>query len=104
MSDPRLAIIPGRFDNVKRIRAGSSGKGGVGKSMVAVALALSLRARSNKVGLLDLDFTSPSTHVILGAEGLYPEEEKGITPPVTQGLSYMSIVHYSEDEPVPLRG
>ncbi|OGD59328.1 ATP-binding protein [Candidatus Bathyarchaeota archaeon RBG_13_52_12] len=104
MSDPRLAIIPGRFDNVKRIIAVSSGKGGVGKSMVAVALALSLRARSNKVGLLDLDFTSPSTHVILGAEGLYPEEEKGITPPVTQGLSYMSIVHYSEDEPVPLRG
>lgn len=104
MSDPRLAIIPGRFDNVKRIIAVSSGKGGVGKSMVAVALALSLRAHSHKVGLLDLDFTSPSTHVILGVEGLYPEEEKGITPPESQGLSYMSIVHYSADEPVPLRG
>ena len=104
MNDPRLAIIPGRFDDVKRIVAVSSGKGGVGKSMLAVALALSLRDAGNSVGLLDLDFTSPSTHVILGVEGLYPEEEKGITPPITHGLSYMSIVHYSIDEPVPLRG
>jgi ATP-binding protein involved in chromosome partitioning len=104
MSDPRLAIIPGRFDNVERIIAVSSGKGGVGKSMVAVALALSLRTQGRKVGLLDLDFTSPSTHVILGVKGLYPEEGKGISPPETQGLSYMSIVHYSSDEPVPLRG
>jgi ATP-binding protein involved in chromosome partitioning len=104
MSDPRLAIIPSRFNKVKRIIAVSSGKGGVGKSMVAVALALSLRDHGHNVGLLDLDFTSPSTHVILGVEGLYPEEEKGITPPVAQGLSYMSIVHYSTDEPVPLRG
>ena len=104
MSDPRLVIIPGRFDGVKRIIAVSSGKGGVGKSMIAVALALALREAGKHVGLLDLDFTSPSTHVILGVEGLYPAEEKGITPPLTNGLHYMSIVHYSLDEPVPLRG
>ena len=104
MNDPRLAIIPERFDGVKRIVAVSSGKGGVGKSMLAVALALGLKDSGQCVGLLDLDFTSPSTHVILGVKGLYPEEEKGITPPVTHGLSYMSIVHYSTDEPVPLRG
>jgi ATP-binding protein involved in chromosome partitioning len=104
LSDPRLAIIPGRFDKVKRIIAVSSGKGGVGKSMVAVALALALRDKGRVVGLLDLDFTSPSTHVILGVEGLVPHEERGITPPVTHGLHYMSIVHYSTDEPVPLRG
>jgi len=104
VSDPRLAIISGRFDGVKRIIAVSSGKGGVGKSMVAVALALCLRDAGHRVGLLDLDFTSPSTHVILGVEGLYPEEERGITPPVTHGLAYMSIVHYSVNEPVPLRG
>jgi ATP-binding protein involved in chromosome partitioning len=104
LSDPRLAIIPSRFADVNRVIAVSSGKGGVGKSMLAVALAISLRDRGNRVGLLDLDFTSPSTHVILGVEGLYPEEEKGIAPPVTHGLHYMSIVHYSTDEPVPLRG
>jgi ATP-binding protein involved in chromosome partitioning len=104
MSDPRLAIIPDRFNNVKNIIAVSSGKGGVGKSMVSIALALSLRDRGHRVGLLDLDFTSPSTHVILGVNDLYPIEEKGIIPPETHGIRYMSIVHYSTDEPVPLRG
>lgn len=87
-----------------RVIAVSSGKGGVGKSMVATTLALSLLEQGLSVGLLDLDFTSPSTHVILGVEGLYPEEEYGIVPPLAHGLKYMSIVHYSLDEPAPLRG
>ena len=104
MSDPRLAIIEKRLQGVKRVIAVSSGKGGVGKSMIATALALSLRDRGHTVGLLDLDFTSPATHVILGAEGLYPEEEYGIIPPTTHGLRYMSITYYSVDEPTPLRG
>jgi ATP-binding protein involved in chromosome partitioning len=104
MSDPRLAVIPQRFSEVKRIIAVSSGKGGVGKSMVAVALALSLRERGTSIGLLDLDFTSPSTHIILGVRNLNPTEDKGITPPMACGLIYMSIVHYSGENPVPLRG
>ncbi len=104
MSDPRLAVIPERFREVKRIIAVSSGKGGVGKSMVAVALALALRERDSSIGLLDLDFTSPSTHIILGVRNLIPTEDKGITPPLTHGLSYMSIVHYAGENPVPLRG
>jgi ATP-binding protein involved in chromosome partitioning len=56
------------------------------------------------VGLLDLNFTSPASHVILGIEGLYPEEKFGIIPPLAHGLHYMSITYYSQDEPVPLRG
>jgi len=104
VSDPRLAIIPERFRGVKRIIAISSGKGGVGKSMFAVALALALRDRGVSVGLLDLDFTSPSTHLILGVGNLTPTEDKGITPPQANGLSYMSIVHYAGENPVPLRG
>jgi len=104
MSDPRLAVIPDRFNKIKNIIAVSSGKGGVGKSMISVALALSLRDRGHRVGLLDLDFTSPSTHVILGVDNLYPVEEKGIVPPEAHGINYMSIIHYSIDEPVPLRG
>jgi len=104
LSDPRLAVIEKRFQDVGRVVAVSSGKGGVGKSMVATTLALSLVEQGLRVGLLDLDFTSPSTHVILGVEGLYPEEEYGIVPPLAHGLKYMSIVHYSLDEPAPLRG
>jgi len=104
MSDPRLAVIERRFEKVGKVIAVSSGKGGVGKSMVATCLALNLLDRGYNVGLLDLDFTSPATHVILGVEGLYPEEDYGIIPPLAHGLRYMSITHYSLDEPAPLRG
>jgi len=104
MSDPRIAVIERRFENVGKIIAVSSGKGGVGKSMIATSLALNLRDRGYTVGLLDLDFTSPATHVILGVDGLYPEEEYGIIPPLAHELRYMSITHYSLDEPAPLRG
>ncbi len=104
MSDPRIAVIERRFDKVGKVIAVSSGKGGVGKSMVATSLALNLRDQGYNVGLFDMDFTSPATHVILGVEGLYPEEEYGIIPPLAHGLRYMSITHYSLDEPAPLRG
>ena len=104
MTDPRLEIIGRRLEKVGNILAVSSGKGGVGKSMVASALALSLKEKGHNVGLLDLDFTSPSTHVILGIENLYPEEEYGIIPPLAHGLRYMSITFYSLDKPAPLRG
>lgn len=104
MGDPRIGIIGRRLEGVKKIVAVSSGKGGVGKSVVATALALSLKEKGYRVGLLDLDFTSPSTHVILGVEGLFPEEDRGIIPPLAEGLHYMSITYYSLDKPTPLRG
>jgi ATP-binding protein involved in chromosome partitioning len=90
--------------NVGRIVAVSSGKGGVGKSLVASTLALALTKQGYEVGLFDLDFTSPSTHVILGIDGVQPKEDKGIVPPVVNGLEYMSIVYYSGDYASPLRG
>jgi ATP-binding protein involved in chromosome partitioning len=102
--DPRASIINERLKRIGRIIAVSSGKGGVGKSLVATTLALTLARRGCKVGLFDLDFTSPSTHIILGAKDAQPKEEKGIVPPVVKGLAYMSIVHYTGDQATPLRG
>jgi ATP-binding protein involved in chromosome partitioning len=104
MVDPRTSIIAERLKGVKRVVAVSSGKGGVGKSLVACTLALALTKKGFKVGLFDLDFTSPSTHVILGIEGVQPKEDKGLVPPVIHGLEYMSIVYYSGDLAAPLRG
>jgi len=104
VADPRLEVIDRRLARVKKIIAVSSGKGGVGKSVVATTLALNLNQRGYKVGLFDLNFTSPSTHLILGVENLMPEEEKGIIPPLAYGLRYMSIVYYTVDHPAPLRG
>jgi len=104
MVDPRTSIIDERLKRVSRIIAVSSGKGGVGKSLIATTLALTLARKGLKVGLFDLDFTSPSTHLILGAKNAQPKEEKGIVPPVVKGLEYMSLVYYCGDNPTPLRG
>lgn len=104
MADRRLEIINRRLTHVKKIVAVSSGKGGVGKSVIATTLALTLSQKGCSVGLLDLDFTSPSTHLILGVKHLTPKEEKGIIPPETHGVKYISIVYYTIDHPAPLRG
>jgi ATP-binding protein involved in chromosome partitioning len=104
MTDPRISVISERLKEVNRVIAVSSGKGGVGKSLVASALALTLAKKGFKVGLFDLDFTSPSTHIILGIRGVQPKEDKGIIPPTVHGLKYMSIVYYSGEEATPLRG
>ena len=104
MTDPRTSIIDERMKGIRKIIAVSSGKGGVGKSLIASTLALTLAEKGFKVGLFDLDFTSPSTHIILGIEDVRPREEKGIVPPIVHSLKYMSIIYYSGDHTTPLRG
>ena len=104
MVDPRMSIIDDRLKAIDKLVAVSSGKGGVGKSLVASTLALTLAKKGCKVGLFDLDFTSPSTHMILGLQHVQPREEKGIVPPIVHALKYMSIVYYSGEYVAPLRG
>jgi len=104
MVDPRTSIIDERMKRIGKIVAVSSGKGGVGKSLFASVLALSLAKKGCKVGLFDLDFTSPSAHIILDVGDVRPEEEKGIIPPQVHGLQFMSIIYYSGDHVTPLRG
>lgn len=104
MADPRTSILDERLKGISRIIAVSGGKGGVGKSLFASTLALILAKKGFKVGLFDLDFTSPSTHTILGVGDVHPKEEKGIIPPQVHGLEYMTITYYSGNSATPLRG
>ncbi|ASJ16412.1 ATP-binding protein [Thermococcus chitonophagus] len=105
MIDPREIAISARLEKVKRVIPVVSGKGGVGKSLVSTVLALSLAEAGNKVGLLDLDFHGASDHLILGFEPKdFPEEDKGVVPPVVHGIKFMSIIYYTENRPTPLRG
>jgi ATP-binding protein involved in chromosome partitioning len=102
--DPRLNVIDERLSGVKRVIAVSGGKGGVGKSSVSSMLALVLADRGEQVGLLDLDFSGPADHLILGVKNVFPEEEKGVVPPEASGIKFMSIVYFVEDNPLPFRG
>lgn len=102
--DPRLNVIDERLSGIKKIIAVSGGKGGVGKSSVSSMLALVLNDMGKKVGLLDLDLSGPTDHVILGLRDVFPEEEKGIIPPDVKGIEFMSIVYFTGENPLPFRG
>jgi len=94
---PSTATAPAKSNNplpgVKNLIAVASGKGGVGKSTVAVNLALALKQRGARVGLLDVDVYGPSAPLLLGVADARP----GATPnnkflPVdAYGLKVMSI-------------
>ena len=102
--DPRLSLIPERVKNVKNILAVDSGKGGVGKSLFSAILSLNLAEKGYKVGLLDLDFHGSSCHIVLGVDKIDFEEEKGVIPPMIHGIKFMSIVLFSGNVPIPIRG
>jgi ATP-binding protein involved in chromosome partitioning len=102
--DPRFAGIERRLLDVRRILAVTGGKGGIGKSSIAAILALVLAERGVRTGLLDLDITAPTDHVILGLDGCRPTEEFGLQPPEVHGIQFMSVSHFIGDNPAPLRG
>jgi ATP-binding protein involved in chromosome partitioning len=78
---------------IRNVIAVASGKGGVGKSTVAVNLALALAADGAKVGLLDADIYGPSQPHMLGVAGEQPSSIDGKTmqPLQAHGIQVMSI-------------
>lgn len=89
--NPFLQQAP--IEGVKKIIAVGSGKGGVGKSTVAINLAMALQKRGLKVGLLDADIYGPSIPRMLGALTARPEvdDNKKILPVVRYGVKTMSL-------------
>ena len=95
-----------KVEGVKKIIAVASGKGGVGKSTLAVNLASALKDMGRKVGLLDADIYGPSIPHMLNLKGK-PDvtEDKKIVPFNFNGIKVMSIGFLiDEDQPVIWRG
>ena len=98
--------IPG----VKQVIAVSSGKGGVGKSTVAVNLACALAQQGLRVGLLDADIYGPNAPTMLGVADRTPEVqgsggEQSMTPIDSCGIAMVSMgLLIDADQPVIWRG
>ena len=84
---------------VKNIIAVASGKGGVGKSTVALNLALALSRTGAKVGLLDADIYGPSIPLMLGMKNAAMQvEDKKLQPPESNGIKVVSFGFFAEQE------
>lgn len=94
------------ISGVKHVIAVASGKGGVGKSMVAVNLASALSTSGLRVGLCDCDLYGPSVAMMCGATGRPVADQEGnILPVVKHGLRIMSMgLLLEDDSPAVLRG
>ena len=90
---------------VKNIIAVASGKGGVGKSTVAVNLAVALAASGAKVGILDADVYGPNIPLMMGLSTPPEVKNDRIIPPVAFGVKVASLgFFYNEETPVIWRG
>ncbi|MCD6269107.1 MAG: Mrp/NBP35 family ATP-binding protein, partial [Deltaproteobacteria bacterium] len=103
-------VLQARLSNIKHRIVVMSGKGGVGKSTVAVSLAVTLANQGHKVGLLDADIHGPNLPKMLGLENKRLQaSENGIIPEPVMEMDNLAVVSMaflleSPDNPVVWRG
>jgi ATP-binding protein involved in chromosome partitioning len=99
---PSPTALPG----VSKIIAVGSGKGGVGKTTVAVNLAIALAQLGQRVGLLDADVFGPNVPLMMGSTQLPALGENNmIEPNLTHGVKTISVGYLSPgDKPMVMRG
>ena len=103
---PKTVTVDPDLENLAQVGsviAVASGKGGVGKSMVAVNLAITLARKGYKVGVADADIYGPSIPKMTGTEGVQPEaeidgEKQTLIPVEKYGVKWMSIGYFARPE------
>jgi ATP-binding protein involved in chromosome partitioning len=99
------APTPKHYANLGKVLAISSGKGGVGKSTVAVNLAVALAAQGKRVGLMDADIYGPNIPRMMGVSGSPPVINEKIVPLEAHGVKLISLGMMIEpDQPAIWRG
>lgn len=93
-----------RLKMVKHVVLIGSGKGGVGKSFVASALAVTLSKEGNSTALLDIDVHGPSLPGYLDVKPPIRSTKHGLEPKVVGKLKTMSVGFFTGDRPAPLKG
>jgi ATP-binding protein involved in chromosome partitioning len=103
---PRPAApTPKHFPNLGKVVAISSGKGGVGKSTVAVNVAVALAQGGARVGLMDADIYGPNIPRMMGLSGAPPVIDEKIVPLEAHGVKVISLGMMIEpDQPAIWRG
>ncbi len=91
--------------NFRNTIAVSSGKGGVGKSTVAVNLSISLAQQGARVGLLDADILGPNIPIMMGVDKMPPPRDRKMVPAEAHGIRFISTGFLVKpDEPLVWRG
>lgn len=93
-----------RLRRIKHVILVGSGKGGVGKSFVASALAVTLSREGNSTALLDIDVHGPSLPGYLGVKPPIRSTKEGLEPKAVGKLKTMSVGFFTGDRPAPLKG
>ena len=103
VSAPEKGAFP--LPGVKNVIAVGAGKGGVGKTTVAVNLAIALVKMGSRVGILDGDIYGPNVPIMLGLQAQLESDGQKIRPAEKYGLQVVSIGFMTKDEaPVIWRG
>ena len=98
---------PNALSHIKKVIGVVSGKGGVGKSSVTSLLAVALRRKGYRVGILDADVTGPSIPKMFNLHEMVRGSERGVYPAVTEtGIEVISsnLLIADEKSPVLWRG